>query len=102
MYLFDKFYIMFLFITTSFAYKTVPMTATTKPPPLCVDCKHFLPPDIFQSNRADYGHCRQFYDINLVTGEKKYDFASIARSCETMCGVNATYFESKRNRTRLW
>lgn len=94
---------MMLLLISASAYKTLPMNAKTKPPPLCIDCKHFLNSDpFFKANRAEYGHCRQFYNINLVTGEKTYDFASIARSYENMCGVNASHFEDKRNITRLW
>ena len=80
------------------AYKTVQMSPTNiKPPPSCINCKHFIPEDLFfRTNRAEYGYCRQFYDFHLVTGEKRYEFASIARNSKSMCGINATYFEKRK------
>lgn len=101
MYLLDKFsfILLLLMASTTDAYHMVAITPTssTKPPPLCLQCKHFIPQDLFcRSNRAEYGHCRQFYNYHLVTGEKRYEFATIARSSKSMCGTNATYFEERR------
>jgi hypothetical protein len=98
MYLLDKFSLLILLLASSAeAYRTVPMSPTqTNPPPLCVNCKHFIPYDLFcGSHRAEYGNCRLFYNVDVVTGEKSYEFASIARSTKTMCGTNATYFENR-------
>lgn len=98
MYLLDKFSFLVLVMVFSDAYHTVPVTpiSSAKPPPLCIQCKHFIPQDLFcRSKRAEYGHCRKFYEIHLVTGEKNYEFATIARSSKTMCGTNATYFEER-------
>lgn len=82
--------------TSTRAYNTVLMSPThTDAPPLCIHCKHFIPEDIFcRSHRAEYGHCRQFFNIHLVTGKKKYELACIARSSKDMCGTNGTYFEA--------
>lgn len=100
MYLLDKFSFMVLLVMASAAgaYNTVPMNPThTTPPPLCIHCKHFIPQDRFcRSHRAEYGHCRQFYDYHMVTGEKRYEFATIARSSKSLCGTNATYFEERK------
>ena len=101
MYLLDKFSLMILLMASSIAhaYHTIPITPTssTKPPLLCIQCKHFISQDFFcRSNRAEYGRCRKFYDIHLVTGKKNYEFATIARNSKTMCGTNATYFEERR------
>ena len=100
MYLLEKFSFMILLVMASAtdAYNTVPMSPTNiKPPPSCINCKNFIPQDLFfRTNRAEYGHCRQFYDFHLVTGEKRYEFASIARNSKSMCGTNATYFEERK------
>jgi len=93
MYLLDKFSFLILLLASSAdAYLPVPMN----PPPMCIKCKHFIPYDLFcRSHLTEYGNCRLFYNFNVVTGQKSYKFASIARSTKTMCGTNATYFEDK-------
>jgi hypothetical protein len=68
--------------------------------PLCINCKYFLehktnyPFDDIQDDSL-YGKCSIFGEIDLVTGEKKYLYASTCRSCENLCGKNGTKMETK-------
>jgi|APGre2960657373_1045057.scaffolds.fasta_scaffold00041_26 hypothetical protein len=51
-------------------------------PKLCRDCKFFKKSDISVFKKIDkiqYGVCTYQYSLDLVTGEKKYDYASIVR-----------------------
>jgi len=62
---------------------------------LCKDCKNFLP--AMYGDKFDVGNhlgrCTLYGKINLINGEVDHEYASIARSLNDMCGVNATYFE---------
>lgn len=86
-----------MMISSTMAYNTIPMNPHSQSsPPLCINCKYFIPQDPFcRTNKAEYGHCRQFYNFHLVTGERKYEFASIARGSRSMCGVNGTYYKER-------
>jgi len=96
-YLWHKFsFLMLLWMSSGNAYMSSMKPTDTNPPPLCINCKHFIPYNVFyRSHMAKYGNCRLFYNVDVVTGEKSYEFASIARSTKTMCGTNATYFEDR-------
>ena len=48
-------------------------------PVLCKDCVNFRSPAIA---RLEFGKCQRSYEIDLVTGEKTYGYASIAREHE--------------------
>ena len=54
------------------------------PKKLCKDCKFFI---------ANEKLCMKFYDIDLVTGKKDYDYASSVRHDNNKCGEDAKYFE---------
>ena len=66
--------------------------------PICTNCVHFLehknyypydsPPD-----SKEYGQCKLFGQIDLITGVIEYDYAKFCRSDATKCGKNATKFE---------
>jgi len=62
---------------------------------LCKDCKNFLP--AMYGDKFDMGNhlgrCNLYGKINLINGEIDHEYASIARSLNDMCGVNAIYFE---------
>ena len=64
---------------------------------LCRDCKNFIP--ALYGGKFDVGNhlgrCSLYGKINLINGEVDHEYASIARSLNDMCGVNATYFEHK-------
>ena len=49
--------------------------AQTTDPVLCRNCVHFRS----QIGRLEFGKCHHSYEIDLVTGEKTYLYASIAR-----------------------
>ena len=53
--------------------------------PLCRDCKFFIPSGV--------PYCRKFGNVDLVTGEKTYDYARVARNAADKCGETATNFE---------
>ena len=68
-------------------------------PKLCVNCKFFM--NNFISGKK-YGKCSFFpkteMDIDLVTGSKKdakYQFCSIARDYDNMCGKEGKQYVSK-------
>jgi hypothetical protein len=72
------------------------ITKTTLPK-LCIDCKYFVgeesrwPYD--DAPQAKYGKCKLFGKINLVSGEINYEYASLAREDDKMCGKNGKLFE---------
>jgi hypothetical protein len=70
-------------------------------PKLCVNCK-FFKNDFISGN--EYGKCYFFpkreMDIDLVTGIKKdakYQFCSIARDYDDMCGKEGKKYINKRD-----
>jgi len=70
-------------------------------PKLCVNCKFFM--SNFLSGNS-YGKCSLFpkteMEIDLVTGMKrdaKYQFCSIARDYDHMCGKEGKKYVSKRD-----
>ena len=52
--------------------------------PTCYNCKHYL------STKRE---CKKFGKMDLVTGEYKYDEASLARIEKEKCGEDALFFE---------
>ena len=74
-------------------------------PKFCIDCKHYLQPNLFLGNQ--YGRCDLFTksdNINaddfLVNGVKylntvEYRFCSIARQNDEYCGKDAKFFEER-------
>lgn len=73
-------------------------------PPLCINCKHFIQdisnyPYDNPPNDSKYGLCRNFGDIDLVTGEKKYNYASTTREFDHLCGKKGKYWELQSNST---
>ena len=65
--------------------------AQTTDPVLCKNCVHFRS----QIGRLEFGKCHHYYEIDLVTGEKAYMYASIAR--QHLCGG-----EHFRQRKKSW
>lgn len=68
--------------------------------PLCKNCKFFQPSSYtlnneFQRNNVD--KCSKFGEINIITGEIKYDYADFCRKDEDQCGKKAKYFEPISN-----
>jgi hypothetical protein len=66
---------------------------------LCINCKYFIghlpdyPDDpINNSNNSNYGKCKLFGEINLITGKTEYDYAKIARNNPSQCGISGNLF----------
>lgn len=89
------------FISTT-AFSLPPIT-----PKFCKNCKYFIS-DKSISKSLEFGKCQLFNtttvykdDSYLVTGidksivNVKYDFCSIARNYDNMCGQDGKYFEDK-------
>ena len=94
--------------------------------PICMNCIHFIQnhPNAKRSldlslrnvekqsfsdqhannypNSGLYGKCKQFGEINLVSGEVTYDFASICRDNGKKCGTTGQRYEEKNEKLFLW
>lgn len=74
--------------------------------PICINCRHLIQPDTNYAESPDYefAKCRMFGNVDLVTGETRYEYASICRTTRFFCGVNGTLFEERnltKNKTLL-
>ena len=64
--------------------------------PICVNCIHYIeykknyPWHEIPNNR--YGICAKFGSKHLITGEIKYELASVCRQDKTKCGEDGEYF----------
>ena len=54
---------------------------------ICKDCIHYI---------GDNNECRLFGDINVVTGEVKYNPAELIRRDTEKCGDDASYFKKNK------
>ena len=66
---------------------------------ICINCKYFIKhwpdyPDEPQDN-SNYGKCKLFGNLDLITGETTYDYATLVRADSTQCGKSGKLFESK-------
>lgn len=63
---------------------------------LCVNCKYFIGhyPDYPDEpiNHNDYGKCKLFGVMSLITGKTEYDFAKFVRKNESQCGETGKLF----------
>jgi hypothetical protein len=41
------------------------------------------------------GKCNLFGEINIISGEVEYDYASLVRMSESKCGNKGKYFQDK-------
>jgi hypothetical protein len=68
--------------------------------PSCINCTHFIehtnlyPYDSPTSDK-DYGRCKKFGEINLITGSIEYDFAKDCRYNENKCGKSGSEYKEK-------
>lgn len=91
-------------------FSTVPLSIKTKQLPLCINCKFFIEHKgnyLYESVYDDnYGRCKHFGSINLVTGVTEYKFASSCREYDHIkttgvdgklyhCGREGLLFEQK-------
>jgi len=67
--------------------------------PACKNCVHFIehtnnyPYDPVPDN--NYGKCKKFGEMNLVTGGIEYDFAKLCRQNDKKCGSEGAGYEEK-------
>lgn len=66
---------------------------------ICIDCKYFIKhlPNYpnQESNNSDYGKCKLFGNLDLITGEATYNYAKSIRNDSSKCGTTGTLFERK-------
>lgn len=65
----------------------------------CKNCKHFIPP-VDNNINLEYGYCKLYTDVNLVSGEKYFRKASSVRVFNSECGKEARFYVEKRKYTR--
>ena len=66
--------------------------------PVCSNCVHFTLHDAHFPNTIlnhEYGKCKVFGTMDIVTGNIIYDYASLCRKSESKCGMKGTYHEEK-------
>lgn len=75
------------------SYATAKIMLNQPVPKLCRDCKYFKPSTIMLKglDKVQYGICTYQHSLDLVTGEKKYEYASIVR--QYTC--KETFYEEK-------
>ena len=68
--------------------------------PSCFNCIHFIehtnnyPYDSVPSDK-EYGRCKKFGEVDLVTGLIEYDFAKNCRNDIKKCGKNGAEYNNK-------
>jgi len=68
--------------------------------PVCINCVHFIehtnnyPYDPLPDSR-EFGKCKMFGEIDLITGTIEYDYAKNCRETSKKCGTNASCYEEK-------
>ena len=68
--------------------------------PICLNCVHFIRPTDLQKEYRDdyeqYGRCKKFGKMSLITGEIEYDLARHCRLDDEKCGsLGKEYKEEK-------
>jgi hypothetical protein len=65
--------------------------------PVCFNCAHFIKyqkSDTYDPyNDQEYGLCKKFGKMNLVSGQVKHDFASQCRDDDKRCGEKGDLYE---------
>ncbi len=62
--------------------------------PICSNCIHFIEPEDPTLRR--YGRCKKFADVNIVSGEIKYELAKTCRdSYDFDCGLFGSEYIDK-------
>ena len=68
--------------------------------PICSNCLHFIehtnnyPYDPIPSNEQ-YGRCKKFGEINMITGVIEYDLTKYCRLNDSKCGNMGSEFSKK-------
>ena len=68
--------------------------------PICSNCLHFIEninnyPYHQNPSQKEYGRCKKFGVMSLITGEIEYDFATICRSSINKCGNLGSEYTEK-------
>jgi hypothetical protein len=90
--------IYFTILKTNFS--TVNTFIRNKQLPICSNCVHFIehtnnyPYDPIPSNKQ-YGKCKKFGEVNMITGSIEHDFASDCRLNNNKCGKFASEYTKK-------
>ena len=61
--------------------------------PICSNCLHFIEPT--NTNPYDGYRCKKFGEMNLVTGEIRYELAANCRLDDDMCGEEGDEYSAK-------
>jgi hypothetical protein len=65
-----------------------------------LNCIHFIehtnnyPYDPIPSN-TEYGRCKKFGEINMITGSVEYDYAKNCRNDDNKCGKQGSEYTEK-------
>ena len=68
--------------------------------PICLNCIHFIehknnyPYDSLPSDSL-YGKCKQFGEVNIVTGTFSYEYARLCRDNDKKCGKYGSQYKPK-------
>ena len=81
-------------------FSTVNYFIRNKQLPICSKCVHFIehtnnyPYDSIPSNEQ-YGKCKKFGEVNMITGSIEHDLASDCRLNNDKCGKFASEYTKK-------
>ena len=62
--------------------------------PICSNCLHFI--EHANNNPYDGSRCKQFGEVNLITGAIKYDLATNCRRSDNYCGKIGSHYTAKK------
>ena len=57
--------------------------------PACVNCVYFIK----TTNNENYGRCKKFGEMDLVTGVIEHDFAKLCREDTKKCGWRGSEYQ---------
>ena len=89
-------YFLMLILNTNFSTGKIFIRNTQLP--ICTNCVHFIehtnnyPYDPIPCD-AQYGRCKKFGEINMVTGHIEYDLAIKCRLNASRCGNDGSEYE---------
>ena len=103
----QSYFILFTLPLIIFSSKLFSNNILHKTQNFCVDCKFYIRDNYFSGVGKEFGKCKLYYEVEdndrdfLVTGikkkvEKKYNYCSICRYNDNMCGVEGKNYEKKK------
>ena len=90
----------FLILNSKFSTRTGINFIRNKSLPICSNCVHFIehtnnyPYDPIPNNEQ-YGKCKKFGEVNMITGLIDFDLANDCRLNDSKCGKLASEFSIK-------